>query len=90
MGGTMIAKITSVRRSKGKLLPAWAFEYSTCNVDGQTLFGSLTVEEADRFASCNDVGAIFEMCRVIQHTPAAEYTWLLGRIFKRIPFSASV
>jgi hypothetical protein len=86
----MIAKITSVRRSTGKLLPTWAFDYSTCNVDGMTLFGSLTVDEADRFASCNEVGVIFEMCRVIQHTPAAEYTWLLGRIFKRIPFSASV
>ena len=85
----MIAKITSVRRSTGKLLPTWAFDYSTCNVDGMTLFGSLTVEEADRFASCNEVGAIFEMCRVIQHTPAGEYTWLLGRIFKRNTFRAS-
>jgi hypothetical protein len=90
MGGTMIAKITSVSRSKGKLLPAWAFEYSTCNADGLTLIGSLTVDEADRFAGCNEVGAIFEMCRVIQRTPATEYTWLLGRIFKRMPFSAGV
>lgn len=85
----MIAKITSVNISKGKSPHVWSFEYRHAGADGQTLFGSVTADEAKTVAGA-EIGAIHEMCCAIQHTPSSEYTWLLGRVFKRASCSDAI
>jgi hypothetical protein len=78
-----VAKITSVTRAQGDLAAFWEFSYIHSNSVGTVFEGTIALHEASCFACRKDSGPVAEMCRTIGSTPFAEFSWLVGRVFKR-------
>jgi hypothetical protein len=76
-----VAKITRVTRAQGILAAYWDFSFVLSNTNGTVFEGTITLREARFFASQHDSGPVAEMCRTIDATPFAEFSWLAGRMF---------